>query len=86
MTRATTIIAAGISIATVLGVPAGTLIAGFAGWRMAFAAIGGVALLSGVAQLFVLPRLPPRLLRVSANSPTCYVTPTHDSVCSLWPA
>jgi predicted MFS family arabinose efflux permease len=27
MTRATTIIAAGISIATVLGVPAGTLIA-----------------------------------------------------------
>ena len=41
MTRATTIIAAGISIATVLGVPAGTLIAGFAGWRMAFAAIGG---------------------------------------------
>jgi predicted MFS family arabinose efflux permease len=59
MTRATTIIAAGISIATVLGVPAGTLIAGFAGWRMAFAAVGGVALLSGVAQLFVLPRLPP---------------------------
>src|ERR1700722_4633246 len=59
MTRATTIIAAGISIATVLGVPAGTLIAGFAGWRMAFAAVGGVALLSGVAQLLVLPRLPP---------------------------
>jgi predicted MFS family arabinose efflux permease len=59
MTRATTIIAAGISIATVLGVPAGTLIAGFAGWRMAFAAVGGVALLSGVAQLFVLPWLPP---------------------------
>jgi predicted MFS family arabinose efflux permease len=59
MTRATTIIAAGISTATVLGVPAGTLIAGFAGWRMAFAAIGGVALLCGLAQLFVLPRLPP---------------------------
>ncbi len=59
MTRATTIIAAGISIATVLGVPAGTLIAGFAGWRAAFAAIGGLALLSGLAQLFVLPRLAP---------------------------
>jgi predicted MFS family arabinose efflux permease len=59
MTRATTIIAAGISIATVLGVPAGTLIAGFAGWRTAFAAIGGVALLAGLAQLFVLPPLPP---------------------------
>jgi predicted MFS family arabinose efflux permease len=61
MTRATTIIAAGISIATVIGVPAGTLIAGFAGWRMSFAAVAGVALLSGVAQLFVLPRLPPPL-------------------------
>jgi predicted MFS family arabinose efflux permease len=59
MTRATTIIAAGISIAAVLGVPASTLIAGFGGWRMAFAAIGGVALLSGLAQLIVLPRLPP---------------------------
>jgi predicted MFS family arabinose efflux permease len=83
MTRATTIIAAGISIATVLGVPAGTLIAGFAGWRMAFAAIGGVALLSGVAQLFVLPWLPPPPSPVSANSRTCYVTPMRGSVCSL---
>ncbi len=58
MARATTVIMAGISIATVLGVPAGTFIAGFAGWRVAFAAVGGVALLTGVAQLFVLPSLP----------------------------
>jgi predicted MFS family arabinose efflux permease len=59
MTRATTVISAGISIATVVGVPAATLIAGFTDWRMAFAAIGGVALLVGLAQLFVLPSLPP---------------------------
>jgi predicted MFS family arabinose efflux permease len=58
MARASTIITAGISIATVLGVPAGTFLAGFAGWRAAFAGIGGVALLAGVAQLFVLPRIP----------------------------
>jgi predicted MFS family arabinose efflux permease len=59
ITRATTLITAGISIATVFGVPAGTLIAGFVGWRMAFAAIGGVALMAGLAQVFVLPALPP---------------------------
>lgn len=59
MARATTVIMAGISIATVLGVPAGTVIAGLAGWRMAFGAIGGVALLAGLAQVFVLPALPP---------------------------
>ena len=56
--RATTIIFAGISIATVIGVPSGTLIAGLAGWRVAFAVLGGVALLIGVVQLFVLPPLP----------------------------
>ena len=56
--RATTIIFAGISIATVIGVPSGTLIASLAGWRVAFAVLGGVALLIGVVQLFVLPSLP----------------------------
>jgi len=59
MARATTVIMAGISIATVLGVPVGTLIAGQAGWRTAFIAVGGVALLAGLAQLFVFPSLPP---------------------------
>lgn len=58
MARATTIILAGISTATVAGVPMGSLIANLSGWRIAFAVIGGVALLVGVVQLFVLPRLP----------------------------
>jgi predicted MFS family arabinose efflux permease len=59
MARATTIIMAGISIATVLGVPAGTVIASYAGWRVAFVAMSGIALLAGLAQLFVLPSIPP---------------------------
>jgi len=58
MARATTIITAGISIATVLGIPTGVLIADHAGWRMAFAAVGGAALLAGLVQFFVLPSLP----------------------------
>jgi predicted MFS family arabinose efflux permease len=58
MARATTIIMAGISIATVAGVPVGTLIAGFSTWRAAFGVIGLVALLAAFVQLFVLPKLP----------------------------
>jgi predicted MFS family arabinose efflux permease len=58
MAKATTIIMAGISIATVAGVPVGTLIAGLSSWRASFGAIGGVALLAAGVQLFVLPSLP----------------------------
>jgi predicted MFS family arabinose efflux permease len=58
MARATTIIMAGISIATVAGVPVGKVIADLSSWRIAFAVIGGVALLAGALQLFVLPKLP----------------------------
>lgn len=64
MSRATTIILAGISFATVVGVPAGAFFAGIAGWRAAFAVVGFVALLILVAQLFLLPSLPAtRVLR-----------------------
>lgn len=59
LARATSIILAGISVATVLGVPAGTLIANVAGWRVAFGVVGVVAVLVGIAQWFVLPALPP---------------------------
>ncbi|MES2506113.1 MAG: MFS transporter [Verrucomicrobiota bacterium] len=58
MARATTIILAGISIATVAGVPSGTLIASLVGWRVTFGVVAGVALLVGLVQLFVLPTLP----------------------------
>lgn len=59
MARATTLILAGISIATVAGVPAGTLLAGWSGWRAAFGAFALVAFLTGTAQWFLLPALPP---------------------------
>lgn len=58
MARASAIILAGISVATVVGVPCGTYIAGFAGWRTAFVAVGILALAVGAGQFGLLPSLP----------------------------
>lgn len=58
MVRATTLIMAGISIATVAGVPVSKVIADFLGWRTAFNVIGGVILVTGVVQWWALPKLP----------------------------
>jgi predicted MFS family arabinose efflux permease len=56
--RATSIILAGVSVASVLGVPAATFLSSFAGWRTAFAAMG-LAALALLALLFAtLPALP----------------------------
>ncbi|THC48010.1 MULTISPECIES: MFS transporter [unclassified Streptomyces] len=56
--RATAVIFSGIAVASVLGVPAGTLLGELAGWRWGFAALAVLAL--GVAALLavLLPRLP----------------------------
>ena len=56
--RATSIILAGVSVASVLGVPAATFISSFSGWRTAFVAMGvlAVALLALLA--VTLPPLP----------------------------
>ncbi|TDD37054.1 MFS transporter, partial [Nonomuraea terrae] len=43
--RATSIILGGVSVASVLGVPAATFVSSYAGWRSAFAAAGVLALL-----------------------------------------
>jgi predicted MFS family arabinose efflux permease len=59
LARATTIILAGISFATVIGVPIGSVIASTLGWRAAFVVLAIVAVVIGLAQLFVLPSLPP---------------------------
>jgi predicted MFS family arabinose efflux permease len=56
--RATSLILAGISVGTVLGVPVGALIGEFAGWRTSFAVAGAFAALVLVTQLTFLPRLP----------------------------
>ncbi|MET7995683.1 MFS transporter [Amycolatopsis sp. NPDC005232] len=58
-TRAITIIAAGISGGTVVGLPAGQFLGNLVGWRLTFATAAAATLLVVVAQRFVLPGIPP---------------------------
>ncbi|GHO71484.1 MFS transporter [Ktedonobacter sp. SOSP1-52] len=58
-TRAITIIAAGISGGTVVGLPAGQFLGSLVGWRLTFAIAAAVTLLVVVAQAVVLPGIPP---------------------------
>ncbi|MCX4403064.1 MFS transporter [Streptomyces sp. NBC_01764] len=53
--RAISVVVSGLSVATIIGVPAGTLPAQHAGWRAAFWAVSLITALSAVALLFVLP-------------------------------
>jgi predicted MFS family arabinose efflux permease len=55
--RATTIIMAGISIGTVVGVPIGSTLGGFFGWRLAFGSVAGLGLAVMIAQTLLLPRI-----------------------------
>jgi predicted MFS family arabinose efflux permease len=55
--RATALIFGGVAAANVLGVPIGTLLGGFAGWRVAFGALGALAAVVLVALLAFLPPL-----------------------------
>lgn len=55
---ATSLVFSGVAVASVLGIPAGAFIGALAGWRMAFAAAAGLALLVLVAAAVLLPRLP----------------------------
>ncbi|MFJ3793299.1 MFS transporter [Kitasatospora sp. NPDC090091] len=56
--RAVSVVFGGATAANVLGVPAGTLIAGLADWRTAFAVAGALGLLVLAALLLLLPALP----------------------------
>jgi predicted MFS family arabinose efflux permease len=56
--RATAMILAGVTCATVIGVPLGTFIAGFASWRMSFIATAVLVAVALVAQCALLPSLP----------------------------
>ncbi|MDV5146850.1 MFS transporter [Streptomyces sp. SBC-4] len=58
--RATAVVFGGVSAASVLGVPAATVIAEQASWRWAFAATGLLSLLAAAALRTLLPRLPGR--------------------------
>ncbi|MEW1634091.1 MFS transporter [Streptomyces sp. NPDC093801] len=57
--RATALIFGGVPTASVLGVPAGTLLGELGGWRAAFAAVGALGALTSAALLLLLPALPP---------------------------
>ncbi len=55
---ATSLIFSGIAVASVLGVPAGTYLGEWAGWRAAFAGAGGLSLVVAAALAMSLPSLP----------------------------
>jgi predicted MFS family arabinose efflux permease len=56
--RATAAILAGVTCATVIGVPLGTLISELASWRMSFIATGGLVAVALAAQALLVPSLP----------------------------
>ncbi|WP_313886137.1 MFS transporter [Amycolatopsis viridis] len=55
--RATAVIFGGVGAANVFGVPIGTVLGDFAGWRVAFATLSGLALVVLIALLVMLPPL-----------------------------
>jgi len=64
--RGMSLVLAGVSAATVMGVPAGAFLSNVFGWRSAFAATGALAASVLLAQMWLLPALPPaRAIRPS---------------------
>ncbi|OUC97431.1 MFS transporter [Streptosporangium minutum] len=76
--RATSIILAGVSVASVLGVPAATFISSFAGWRTAFVAMGVLALVLLALLATTLPPLPGEP-RARASEPSLHKAPALAS-------
>ena len=73
--KATSLIFAGVSLGTVAGVPAGALIGELFGWRAAFAAAGGIAIVVLAAQIALLPQLvPDRAIRLR-HLPALFAVP-----------
>lgn len=56
--RATSLITAGVSVATVVSLPLGALVSSLATWRLAFVIGGVLGLVALVLQLAMLPRIP----------------------------
>jgi len=65
--RALSIIFSGIAVGTVISIPLGSYLGGLYGWRSAFIAATGVGVLTLVFQLFTLPGMAPRKMRVTAS-------------------
>lgn len=73
--QATSIIMVGVTLATVLGVPAGTWLSGLMGWRTTFLVTAALGLPVLLAQLFLLPRLnPEKAIRIS-DLPALFINP-----------
>lgn len=68
-------IVAGSSMATVLGVPIGTIIGQLVGWRITFLCIGGVALIVMVILMRLLPLLPSTNTLSIRNLPALFERP-----------
>lgn len=56
--RATSLITAGVSVATVVSLPLGAFVSSLASWRLAFVIGGALGLVALVLQLAMLPRIP----------------------------
>lgn len=56
--RAVAIVTSGLTVATVLGVPLGVLLAGGASWRLPFAVIAAAAILGTLLLAWAMPRTP----------------------------
>jgi predicted MFS family arabinose efflux permease len=67
--RATSLVFLGNSLALVLGVPLGTAVGQWAGWRTAFLALAVAGVVSTLALLRVLPRLPADAGASPGNTP-----------------
>jgi predicted MFS family arabinose efflux permease len=57
--RAMSLVLAGVSLATVFGVPAGAMLGNLAGWRAGFAVTGVLAAAVLLVQIWLLPAMPP---------------------------
>ncbi|WP_069886050.1 Cmx/CmrA family chloramphenicol efflux MFS transporter [Streptomyces luteocolor] len=53
--RAVAVVAGGLTLATIVGVPAGTLLSQYSGWRAAFWAVAAAAMVSLLCTLLVVP-------------------------------
>ena len=60
-TKATAIIFSGISLGTVAGLPSGSFLGSIMGWRLAFVATAGLALLAIIAVVVLLPQIRPQV-------------------------
>ncbi|WP_433359244.1 MFS transporter [Streptosporangium sp. CA-115845] len=72
--RATAVVFGGVETASVLGVPAGTLVGDLSGWRTAFAVVGVLGLISLVCMVVVMPKVAPERTMTFGDLPRVFRT------------